>query len=50
MAIPSAQDAQKWKIWHTWCRSVRNKLLLQDDLSTQLLAFVQMKRQKTVEY
>ena len=48
--LPDVSDTEKWSNWHNWCRTIRIKLLQQSDLSTQLVSFVNDKRQKTVEY
>jgi len=42
-------DQEKWSKWHTWCLKIRSKLMEQADLVTQLMLFVDEKRQKTVE-
>ena len=49
-ALPSSKDARKWADWSAWCLQIRSKLLEQEDLVTQLMKFVDEKRQKTVEY
>ena len=47
--LPSQFDIEKWSIWRQWCIKIRSNLLEQADLVTQLMNFVDEKRQKTVE-
>jgi len=47
--LPDLNDQEKWADWSTWCLKIRSKLLEQADLVTQLISFVDEKRQKTVE-
>ena len=47
--LPALDDQEKWAKWSTWCIKIRSKLLEQADLVTQLISFVDEKRQKTVE-
>ncbi len=47
--LASMRDVEKWSQWSAWCLQIRSKLTEQADLVTQLMAFVDEKRQKTVE-
>ena len=44
--LPNLNDLEKWSQWSAWCLKIRSKLQDQVDLVSQLMAFVEDKRQK----